>query len=259
MTDPQPRRTYLEHASHNAASQQHPGLARRAGFVRKGVGAGRQALIAHDLPALVKGLLVGLRERGLDVTRPDPVRARRGEGARRRREGRLRPPPHPAVPTAQNLKHPGQSCPTPSPRSSSARCGPSTASPTLSRPRPPLEEVPRRLERQHPGAAASLREVLAETLTIIRLGVPPTLARTLRSTNPIESMIEICRDHCRNVKRWQDGTMVLRWSAAGMLEANKQFRRVNGHLHMKAPRAALDEHAAANVTPDRSAAEKEVA
>jgi hypothetical protein len=59
---------------------------------------------------------------------------------------------------------------------------------------------------------------LAETLTVIRLGVPPTLARTLRSTNSIESMIAICRDHAANVKRWQDGQMVLRWVAAGMGE-----------------------------------------
>ena len=73
---------------------------------------------------------------------------------------------------------------------------------------------------------------MAETLTILRLGVPPTLARTLRSTNPIESMIEICREHCTNVKRWRDGTMALRWCAAGMLEADQQFRRVNGHLHL---------------------------
>jgi putative transposase len=103
-----------------------------------------------------------------------------------------------------------------------------------------LEALARSLERAHPGAAASLREGLTETLTITRLGVPPILARTLRSTNTIESMIEICRDHAANVKRWQDGQMVLRWIAAGMGEARKQFRRVNGHLHLPALRAALD-------------------
>ena len=75
-------------------------------------------------------------------------------------------------------------------------------------------------------------------MTIGRLGVPPTLARTLRSTNAIESMIEICRDHSDNVKRWRDGQMVLRWCAAGMLEAGKQFRRVNGYLHLPGLRAA---------------------
>src|SRR5680860_1119140 len=87
------------------------------------------------------------------------------------------------------------------------------------------------LDRTHPGAAGSRREGLNETLTVLRLDVPPTLARTLRSTNAIESMISICRERSRNVKRWRDGQMALRWCAAGMVEASKQFRRVNGHLH----------------------------
>ena len=95
------------------------------------------------------------------------------------------------------------------------------------------------LDRTHPGAAASLREGLRETLTVLRLGVPPTLARTLRSTNAIESMISVCREHAANVKRWRDGQMALRWCAAGMIEAGKQFRRVNGHLHLPTLRAAL--------------------
>ena len=105
-----------------------------------------------------------------------------------------------------------------------------------------LQALSHELERTHPGAAASLREGLAETLTVLALGVPPTLARTLRSTNAIESMIAICRDHSRNVKRWQDGAMVVRWCAAGMFEAKKQFRRVNGYLHLPALRIALDRH-----------------
>ena len=104
-----------------------------------------------------------------------------------------------------------------------------------------LTGLARELDKTHPGAAASLREGMAETLTILRLEVPPTLARTLRSTNPVESMIEICREHSRNVKRWRDGTMALRWCAAGMLEADHQFRRINGHLHLPKLRAALEE------------------
>jgi transposase-like protein len=107
------------------------------------------------------------------------------------------------------------------------------------------------LDKTHPGAAASLREGMAETLTILRLQVPPTLARTLRSTNPIESLISICRDHCTNVKRWRDGQMALRWCAAGMVEAAKQFRRVNGHLHLPKLRAALERHVRETVTPVR--------
>jgi putative transposase len=111
-----------------------------------------------------------------------------------------------------------------------------------------LEQLARELGKTHPGAAASLREGLAETLTILRLDVPPALARTLHSTNPVESMIEICREHSKNVKRWRDGTMALRWCAAGMLEAGHQFRRVNGHLHLPALRAALEAHFTENVT-----------
>ncbi len=98
------------------------------------------------------------------------------------------------------------------------------------------------LDKTHPGAAASLREGMEETLTVLRLGLPPALARTFRSTNAIESMISICPDHARNVKRWRDGQMPLRWCAAGMIEAGKQFRRVNGHLHLPALREALNRH-----------------
>ena len=80
--------------------------------------------------------------------------------------------------------------------------------------------------------------------------MPPTLARTLRSTNSIESMIAICRDHAANVKRWRDGQMALRWIAVVMGEARKQFRRVNGHLHLPALRSALDATITA-VTPSK--------
>jgi putative transposase len=85
---------------------------------------------------------------------------------------------------------------------------------------------------------------------VLRLGVPPTLARTLRSTNAIESMISICRDHATNVKNWQDGQMALRWCAAGMVEAGKQFRRVNGHLHLATLHAELQRVTTETVVPD---------
>jgi putative transposase len=113
-----------------------------------------------------------------------------------------------------------------------------------------LTALARELDKTHPGAAASLREGMAETLTVLRLDVPPTLARTLRSTNAIESMISICRQRSANVKRRRDGQMALRWCAAGMLEAGKQFRRVNGHLHLPKLRAALDAETAGTVAPD---------
>ena len=105
-----------------------------------------------------------------------------------------------------------------------------------------LETLAAELDKTHPGAAASLREGMVETLIVLRLGLPPTLARTFRSTNAVESMIGICRNHALNVKRWRDGQMALRWCAAGMVEAGQQFRRVNGHLYLPALRAALARH-----------------
>jgi putative transposase len=92
-----------------------------------------------------------------------------------------------------------------------------------------LQALARELEHSHPGAAASLREGMAETLTVTRLGVRGSLKQTLQSTNPCESMIETVRRTSRNVKRWQSGEMCLRWTAAGMLEAERQFRRVIGY------------------------------
>ena len=91
-----------------------------------------------------------------------------------------------------------------------------------------LESLVRELQHPHPGAAASLREGLLETLTVQRLGVTGKLKKTLDSTNPIESMIECIRRSSGNVKHWQNGNMALRWTAAGMLEAEQQFRRVIG-------------------------------
>jgi putative transposase len=88
------------------------------------------------------------------------------------------------------------------------------------------------LDRSHPGAAASLREGLEETLTLTRLGIGGRLKRTLESTNPCESMIEITRRTSRNVKRWQNGDMCLRWTAAGMLEAERQFRKIIGYADL---------------------------
>jgi transposase-like protein len=92
-----------------------------------------------------------------------------------------------------------------------------------------LAALATKLERINPDAAASLREGLAETVTINRLGVTGTLARTLATTNPMESTIDIVRSHARNVKRWQAGDMRLRWAAAGMLAAEHQYRRVKGY------------------------------
>jgi transposase-like protein len=100
-----------------------------------------------------------------------------------------------------------------------------------------LEQLARSLDRQRPGAAASLREGLELTLTVTRLGVGGKLLQTVESTNPMESMIEIIRDHAGRVKRWSSGEMALRWAAAGMLAAEGQFRRVKGYQEL--PQLAL--------------------
>ena len=92
-----------------------------------------------------------------------------------------------------------------------------------------LEALASELERSWPDAGASLREGMSETLTLMRLGITGRLAKSLSSTNPIESMIEIVRHTQRNVKRWQDGDMRKRWTAAAMLQAEQQFRRVVGY------------------------------
>ncbi len=89
-----------------------------------------------------------------------------------------------------------------------------------------------KIERSHPDAAASLREGLTDTITINRLGVTGTLARTLSTTNPMESTVDIVKVHARNVKRCQGGDMRLRWAAAGMLAAGQQYRRVKGYRQL---------------------------
>jgi putative transposase len=108
------------------------------------------------------------------------------------------------------------------------------------------------LDRTHPGAAGSLREGMAETLMLTRLGIRGSLKRTLESTNPCESMIECVRRSSRNVKRWQSGDMALRWTAAGMLEAERQFRRIIGYRDLATLAVAverdLDRHRQPTIT-----------
>jgi transposase-like protein len=105
------------------------------------------------------------------------------------------------------------------------------------------------LERTYPGAAASLREGMEETLTLTRLRITGRLKRTLQSTNPIESMIEIVRRTSRNVKRWQSGDMCLRWTAAGMLDAEQQFRKIIGYSDLAKLAVAVERDLAAQRAP----------
>ena len=204
-------------------------------------------------------LLSDLVERGLDPDR-GAVRARRIEGAQescalgvRRGAG------------AEMRSTQGEECHAASPRARPAAdqgpappgvggdrlsAGARAAAPTRGRPGAAV-----------PGAAGSLREGMEETLTVIRLGIKGRLKRTLESTNPAESMIDCVRTTQRNVKNWSSGEMGLRWTAAGMLEAEKQFRKVIGYtqlpqlavaierrLHLQQPNTATTQEAAIAVT-----------
>jgi transposase-like protein len=105
-----------------------------------------------------------------------------------------------------------------------------------------LQLLASELDRTWPDAAASLREGMPETLTLMRLGIGGQLSKTLCSTNPCESMIEIVRHTQRNVKRWQDGDMRKRWTAAGMLQAEQQFRRITGYRDLAKLITAIERH-----------------
>jgi len=124
------------------------------------------------------------------------------------------------------------------------------ANPDADAARRELEALARALEKKRPGAAASLREGLEDTLTVNRLGVTGSLLKTVESSNPVESMIEIVRHHARRVKHWQHGEMALRWTAAGMLAAEDQFRRVKGFRQLPQLLVALEEATADHPAAD---------
>ena len=205
---------------------------------------------------LVTDLITGLRDRGLDVTKPVLAVL---DGAKALSSAVRRVFDKPVIQRCQQHKiaNVRDKLPDKLRAVTEKRMRQAYHAESALKAEAELQALARELGKTHPGAAASLREGMAETLAILRLGVPPTLARTLRSTNSIESMIEICREHSKNVKRWRDGTMALRWCAAGMVEAGHQFRRVNGHLHLPKLRAALEEHFSGSVSaaaePDRMA------
>jgi transposase-like protein len=105
-----------------------------------------------------------------------------------------------------------------------------------------LRNLARRLDHDAPGVSASILEGLDEMLTVIRMGLPPELRRSLGCTNAIESLMAVLRQVCRNVKRWRDARMALRWTGTAMLEAKKTFRRLKAHKQLPVLRAALLRH-----------------
>lgn len=107
-----------------------------------------------------------------------------------------------------------------------------------------IHNLARRLEYGAPGVSGSILEGIEEILTVTRLGLPAELRRSLACTNIIENMNGTIRRVCRNVKRWQNARMALRWTAAGMMEAAKGFRRLKAHKQLPILRAALLAHQA---------------
>lgn len=103
-----------------------------------------------------------------------------------------------------------------------------------------LQRLATSLQSKHPGAAASLREGLEETLTVQELGITGALYRTLRTTNPIENLNGSVARYCRNVKRWGDGQMVLRWVASALTDAAHRMRKLRGCSQMRSLLKALD-------------------
>ena len=110
------------------------------------------------------------------------------------------------------------------------------------------------LHAQHPGAAASLREGLEETLTVQQLGITGAMYRTLRTTNPIENLNGSIAHFARNVKRWKDGQMTLRWVAGALSDAKQRFRKLRGHREMKTLLAALAAQTSDSKRSERKAA-----
>lgn len=117
-----------------------------------------------------------------------------------------------------------------------------------------LQRLATSLQSKHPGAAASLREGLEETLTVQALGITGALYRTLRTTNPIENLNGSIAHYTRNVKRWRDGQMTLRWVASALSDAKDRFRKLRGHRDMKHLIAALDKRIAATQPAELKAA-----
>lgn len=117
-----------------------------------------------------------------------------------------------------------------------------------------LEKEAKALEKEHPSAAASLREGLAEMFTVNRLGLPPSLQRGLCSTNVIESSFAGARGRTRRVTRWQSGDMALRWAAAALVTTEKQFRRASGYEHLWMLQAFLNEPAESSVANSKKVA-----
>jgi transposase-like protein len=131
---------------------------------------------------LVTELIVGLRERGLDVTRPILAVL---DGSKALRRAVVDVFDRPVIGRCQlhKIRNVQDRLPDKLRAVVAARMRRAYHAESALAAEAELAALAAELDKTHPGAAASLREGLAETLTVLRLGIPPTLARTLRSTN----------------------------------------------------------------------------
>ncbi len=182
--------------------------------------------------AVCSGLLSGLVERGLDATEGILVVIDGGKGLRaavKRVFGDLGLVQRCRLHKRRNIT---QHLPKEQHATVSKKLAKAYAKPDPDKALAALKALADKLEISHPGAAASLREGMAETLTVNRLGIPESLLPTLSNTNTIESSFSVARTAMRNVKRWRNGKMVERWTAAGMEVAAAKFRRVKGYREL---------------------------
>jgi transposase-like protein len=119
-----------------------------------------------------------------------------------------------------------------------------------------LVALARQLDKKYPSAAASLREGLDETLTVMRFGMPSGLERTLATTNAIEFVNSRIRKKTSNVTKWSGGTMVLRWVAVALVETSKTFRKLRGYVGLPKLVAALRAHDAQFATKSGDGAKR---
>ena len=200
---------------------------------------------------VVTALLADLVARGLSSRPGHLVRPRRGQGpGGRGEEGVRRPGRRPTLHPAQAPEYRGH-LPKELGRPSTNGSPPSSPTPTPTGASLPPGVWPPSSRPTTPTPPASLREGLDDMFTVRRLGITGALARTLTNTNCIESMISIARRTTGRVTRWKDGSMKKRWVAAGMLEAERSFRRVRGHKDMAKLVDALrrQSHPSAGRTP----------
>ncbi len=198
---------------------------------------------ATENTVVVRALLDNLLGRGLDPTLPRRfiVDGTKALEPKRSATPSVWPPPSSAARSTKAATSPS-ACPSICTRASRRRSVRPGSRTIRTRPNGLLRNLARCLEHEEPGVSGSILEGLDEILTVIRLGPPHALRRSLARANIIENALGTVRQVTRNVKRWRNAEMALRWTAAGLLEAQKTFRRLKAYRQLPILRNALQEH-----------------